>query len=345
MQEKKLEDTFKEYPSIENSKKLVKKFPKDDNVWIALEKVHGSNFSFICDGIQMVNARRNSPLNEFETFYGWQEIRDRYKDCVFQLFKEVKQIQKDTKSIVIFGEFFGGIYPHPSVQDNGKQPIQKGVYYSPNLEFMAFDLRVFPEEGSPFWMNYDVAMNLFEKCGLFYAKPLLTGTIQECFEFDIKINSTIPKLLNLPPLEKNIMEGIVIKSMNSSVTIPGKRPPTRAIFKYKNEKFTEINPKPRETLYEKQRNEQKESLENFYDEISRYINENRLDNLQSKIGPVNEDNLDTAGVLLFEDAFKDFYSDNEEMWNLLDEEKKLLFQKNSTSKVKYFLRTWLSEKK
>ena len=83
---------FQEYQSIDllakkNAKKIIPNATSD--VWIALEKVifqlkstvlrlakvHGSNFSFICDGKTIVCARRTATLDPSETFYGWQYIR------------------------------------------------------------------------------------------------------------------------------------------------------------------------------------------------------------------------------------------------------------------------------
>lgn len=45
---------FEEYHKIENSKfvdKLVSYKDGENREWVVLEKVHGANFSFYCDGI------------------------------------------------------------------------------------------------------------------------------------------------------------------------------------------------------------------------------------------------------------------------------------------------------
>lgn len=58
------------------------------------------------------------------------------KDAILNLAVEVKvkkktsnwsnakEQVKDSQVIYIFGELFGGIYPHPDVKDIGAQPIQ-----------------------------------------------------------------------------------------------------------------------------------------------------------------------------------------------------------------------------
>lgn len=79
-------------------KGIVNKFPEDvreTEMFVALEKVHGSNFSFYCDGKELHCARRNAMLSPQETFYGWQVARDKYKDGIFEIFKATKEINPD----------------------------------------------------------------------------------------------------------------------------------------------------------------------------------------------------------------------------------------------------------
>jgi hypothetical protein len=77
-----LKNLFKEYVSFDNAKKgVAKSFPVDaqNKKWIALEKVHGSNFCFLYNGTELVCCRRTGPLDPFETFYNFQEARDKVK--------------------------------------------------------------------------------------------------------------------------------------------------------------------------------------------------------------------------------------------------------------------------
>lgn len=242
----------------------------------------------------------------------------------------------------IFGELFGGVYPHAEVEDRGHQPIQKGVYYTPDIDFCAFDVQLVcgAAEGScrpSSWLNYRAAMALFAECGLFYARPLVEGTLAECFAFDIRINSTIPQLLGLPPLEQNQMEGIVIKAVET-VHFPVTKILPRAIFKKKNAKFAEVNPKC-ETTWEAKRRVKKEALDTIYEEIERYINVNRLHNLESKVGPVTRANASEAATALADDALQDLTKDYEEAWYLIEEHLREVVWKNVRSKAAQ----WLSE--
>lgn len=92
------------------------------------------------------------------------------------------------------------------------------------------------------WLNFDTCQRLFAEYGFFYAKPLIIGTLAECFAFSIERNSIIPEQLGLPPLGGNQIEGIVIKGTNNE-QIPDAQ--ERAIFKKKNRNFTEVNDRSR----------------------------------------------------------------------------------------------------
>jgi Rnl2 family RNA ligase len=246
--------------------------------------------------------------------------------------------------VCIYGELFGGVYPHPEVKDLGRQPIQKGVYYTPDIEFCAFDVQlvVRDQERKP-WLNYRTAMDLFSKCGIFHAQPLVEGTRDECLKMDIRINSTIPARLGLPPLEQNQMEGIVIKSVEPLFFPVKHKFPPRAIVKKKNAKFEEVNPKC-ETQWEAARRERKTAIETLLTEVERYINVNRLNNLESKIGPVTRANAKEAGVALAEDALKDLAKDYEKEWALMvDDGHQETVQKNVRSMVMKWLYAHLAE--
>jgi len=150
--------------------------------------------------------------------------------------------------VLVYGELFGGIYPHPKVPDIGNQPIQKGVYYTNGLEFYAFDIEIISTAGLRRWLNYDQCIKVFNQCELFHGKVLARGDLASVYGYKIQQNSTIPELLGMPPLAHNQMEGIVIKHVDN-VTLPGRT--DRVIFKKKNANFEEVNPPAPQTDYEK----------------------------------------------------------------------------------------------
>lgn len=122
---------------------------------------------------------------------------------MIEIFKIISDSSKlEFQTIQIFGEIIGGIYPKENVEDLGITPVQKGIYYCPWTDFYAFDICIISEKEKK-WFNYEEAMKIFEKTGMFYSKPLFEGTLDECIKYDIKFNTVIPKALNLPEIEKN----------------------------------------------------------------------------------------------------------------------------------------------
>lgn len=64
---------FKKYSSIENSyskefiERLVMEMPADSE-YVVQEKVHGTNSSFLCDGTDVIFAKRSAPIEPDEEF-------------------------------------------------------------------------------------------------------------------------------------------------------------------------------------------------------------------------------------------------------------------------------------
>lgn len=52
------------------------------------------------------------------------------------------------------------------------------------------------------YLDYDVAMDIFKEYEVVYLKPLFKGPINEALNYDLKFDSTIPKLMGLPELPK-----------------------------------------------------------------------------------------------------------------------------------------------
>lgn len=110
----------------------------------------------------------------------------------------------------IYGEYFGGNYPN---METKLKSVQKGVYYIPHHEFMAFDIRIFTDK-TTFWVD----VTDIPKClqGNLKSVPIYAqGTFDQMFALDTKIDSTIPELCGLPKVEKNIIEGFVIRPNKS----------------------------------------------------------------------------------------------------------------------------------
>lgn len=83
---------FRSYSHMENEYKILKsekiqEILSDDTIeFVALEKIHGTNFSFLTDGIQIQCCRRSDILKPDESFYNWQNILNNYKFKIIKLF-------------------------------------------------------------------------------------------------------------------------------------------------------------------------------------------------------------------------------------------------------------------
>jgi hypothetical protein len=69
------ETAFVGYPEIENHyNRETKKFIDEhttDELWVATEKIHGTNFCFIHDGKDLTCAKRTSLLAMTDKFFGF----------------------------------------------------------------------------------------------------------------------------------------------------------------------------------------------------------------------------------------------------------------------------------
>ena len=195
----------------------------------------------------------------------------------------------------MYGELFGGAYPHPEVAAvPGLQAVQKGVWYSHELCFLGFDLLLYPAEtgAAPIYADFGAARAACEGAGFMFAAPLYTGTLAGCLEFGERFDSTIPARLGLPAIPgANLAEGVVIKAVKTGGG-------QRAIFKVKIPEFSEAA--------EYQNNDWKASKggSSGYDaaqqlllcEMLALVTENRLNNVLSKHGRIHKG--DKAGCKL-----------------------------------------------
>ncbi|MGI5241737.1 RNA ligase family protein [Dactylosporangium sp. CA-139066] len=78
--------------------------------WIATEKIHGAQLVVAYDGHTLRVGKRRSWLRDDETFFGWQLLRG-------ALLRTARHALDHgaTPSVRLYGELYGGHYPHPSV--------------------------------------------------------------------------------------------------------------------------------------------------------------------------------------------------------------------------------------
>ena len=271
---------FKKYNSIENTyrEEILDKIKSHgfwNNEFVVQENVHGSNLSFLSiDGENFSSAKRTSSLEPDERFYNHQLLLESLLPSLRNIWRMLSiDFDGEIKQLNLFGEVCGGVFPHKEVKRNGQAiQVQKGVFYSPNNLFYAFDILI----NNEVYVDVDRVNSLFEKEGMTYAKTLFKGNIEQCLEHSNAFNSTIPRDLGLPELDENICEGVIIKPLKTSYFRNG----SRVILKNKNEKWSEKE-KTRRSI--KKEVALPEKIVLLKEVISTYVTENRLNNVISKL--------------------------------------------------------------
>lgn len=331
---------FKKFSSIENAYRIkevqsIQSRGLAGGDWIVQEKIHGTNLGFWYDGSGSIKvSRRSGFLNESEmsSYFNAHVILEKNKASVKHAFALLKEMQgmENLSHIVVFGEGFGGKYPNVKHTDEIEpKRIQKGVYYSPNNEFYAFDIRLhFSEDGKEWleFLNMDLFADVAEKANFIYAKSLFRGKFDEALEYNNEYNSKLPEMVSeltdvdLPTLDDNICEGNVIKPVEYKTF----NNIQRVILKSKNQKFSEKSknrkaPKPPVQLS----NEAQKMLEYAL----QYVNENRLRNVLSKHGEVNQKDFGRILGAFAKDAIEDYHKEYGEGFDALDKKERNMINK------------------
>jgi len=342
-------NTFSGYEKMpSNLKKLglnESEFSKLEKLkWVVTEKAHGANFSFIYENKKLKFAKRKSFLNWDDDFFAFQLVVNKIEGQIVELFEKLSEITKANKYI-IYGELLGGKYPHSEVNaDTNLQAIQTGVYYSPSVEFYAFDIAIEKTDAkSKYYLDYETSMKLFEESNIIYAKALFIGKFSDALEFNIRINSTIPKQLKLPNLNDNLIEGVVIKPFNhfdklstSHISTIDKK--LRPIIKLKNPEFEEEKKfhEAKKWNYIPNISSKSEELSFIVEDLRNYITKNRLESAISKIGQLDFNNpkriLEIESEFL-RDVLTDFNENNDNFLESLTKEDKLWIENRVKSEI------------
>lgn len=311
---------FKKYSSIDNvitrefMDRVVAEMPPNLE-WVVQEKVHGANVSFLCDGTDVKMAKRTSPLEEEDKFYDFQQLLETYKPKVLKLYEVLAERYPDVKSVSVFGELFGGRYPHPDVQAvRNAILIQKGVFYAPGHDFYGFDIYLHEAEGGRY-LPVDEVNALFEELGFFYAKTLMRGSLREALEYPNAFQSHIAKWLGLPPVDDNICEGVVIRPAVPMYLRNG----SRVLIKSKNARFAEKKGvKPRNKIFSEPV-PYSDELKALLPEMEAYVTENRLANVVSHIGEISlPKDFGRLMGMFSKDALDDFLKEHGAAYAALD---------------------------
>ena len=212
--------------------------------FVVQEKVCGAPAWMGCDG-QNVSFGWAVALTDDERrvevlSVGLAGLVERYRHRLFRLCAHVRQLFPDVRSVKVYGELFGGEYPHCLVaRCKERLPVREGVYYAPDYGFYAYDIGVEGRasgEGHrscgqecedavalPHFLSVAVCNRLFESLGIFHARTLFQGSFEECLHYPNAFPTRLPDWLDLPPLRNNWCEGTVIRPLAPLLTTAGER--------------------------------------------------------------------------------------------------------------------------
>ena len=196
------------YPSLLNERELALVVATDERKYLVTEKFHGSNFQFTVDMIDdrlVIEAfRRNGKIHENDTFYGWREIREKYRGVFETMYHLIGH------KFGIFGELIGGFYPGVKRNPSALR-VQNFIHYAPTNEFVVFDM--YDAGTNRFW-SFDAMYRMAKWAGMHVVEPLHRNmTLAEICEIDHE-NQTpgFPvNVLKLPEAKDNFIEGYVLR--------------------------------------------------------------------------------------------------------------------------------------
>lgn len=298
---------FEKYNIIENSyrQKIIDKIMIDKDLmgmtWYVNEKIHGANLQIFIEGtgseFKIRFAKRSGFIEANEKFYGLENNSDKFVNYGFRVAEFIAKHSNVGMEFqaVICGELYGGGYDHPDVENTNDPRVQKQVQYTNHNEFMAFDLIVNGEI-----QDVDVMARIFAECDIPNVPFVFKGSFSKCLEQQNDFESLVPEVHGHPPIPNNICEGVVIRPAKTSYFNNGKR----IILKNKNVKFSEKSRK-RESKVIIFSDEQNTAIEN----MSQYINENRLNNMLSHFGEVKQKDFGKIAGLFAQDVILEYLRD------------------------------------
>lgn len=326
---------FHSYPDIENAyrQSFVEKIFNaglGNKQWCITEKIHGANTQLKYDpaagGFRY--GKRSCFIADGDNFFHLPEqiepVKEKLK-AMFDYLKENKYI--GLLNITIYGEIFGGSYPAKGVEvDRNSSRVQREVLYHPSNQWKAFDIAIESKGFTPDLkeeITYRIFLGgeeFFTYCNMFDIPtvPLLkiAESLEEALEYPNDQQSVVYKDYDLPEIEGNIMEGVVLRPWKNDYFLGFER----AIIKNKNDKFKEKHRTPKEF---KQETPLSELTKKCIEEASQLVNEQRLHNVMSKIGE-NLTAKDIGRVMkaFNEDVIKDYIKDDEFSYHAIKDDPK-----------------------
>ncbi|EBK7479981.1 RNA ligase, Rnl2 family [Salmonella enterica] len=296
---------FKKYSSLENhyNSKFIEKLYTNGlttGVWVAREKIHGTNFSLIIERDNVTCAKRTGPILPAEDFYGYEIVLKKYDKAI----KGVQEVMGSISTSVpvtyqVFGEFAGG-------------GIQKGVDYG-EKDFYVFDIIINTESGDTYYMS-DYEMQDFCNTFGFKMAPMLgRGTFDSLIMIPNDLDSVLAAynttasedlveanncVFDANVIGDNTAEGYVLKPCFPKWLPNG----ARVAIKCKNSKFSE---KKKSDKPIKAKVELSEADNKLVGILACYVTLNRVNNVISKIGEIGPKDFGKVMGLTVQDILEE----------------------------------------
>jgi Rnl2 family RNA ligase len=277
---------FKKYDSIENSynRKWINSFAPEafNQEFLVTEKLHGVNFQFHYDGKELKVGKRTNYVEGGEKFYNYEIVLEKYSDSIKRMYDVVGEF-------ILYGELYGG-NSRGDIRSKYSQ-VQKGVFYTPEIEFLAFDL--FVVSTGEYLTGCQFVDFVPSYCDIV---PIIgVYKFADALELDTKFDSKIGGIAD------NISEGVVIRPWNFDYkNYHGER----LIIKKKNEEFKENCRAKKEVV-------QLDINSELMERVISYINRNRLESVLSKIGEVSIKEFGLVMKEFSKDIHDDFLKEND----------------------------------
>jgi Rnl2 family RNA ligase len=260
--------------------------------WVVTEKVHGSNFSVMCDAKGNVRCAKRTSLLKMEDapqFFNFDRLQRSLESSVRRCFELVTaRHAANAIAVSMVGELAGGEYVHPDVPlDLRGVKVQSGVQYAPDNFYYGFDIAYLTADLRWVFLDFDDAQSIFDEVGVFCSKPLFRGGVESALQFQPIIESTIPERLGLPKIPANFAEGVVARPVQD-IFVEGRR----VIAKLKHPTFSEFSKTPGDT-----------APDALLVHFSR--NENRLAAVLSKMSSAERADLEFVVQAIVADALSD----------------------------------------
>lgn len=182
-----------------------------DVIWVGNEKVHGSNFSFWTDGIDVKTAKRSGFLGKDSNFFNCCVVIEKYKQNVLKLHKLVGS----PGVIAVYGELFGGNYNNPNISNKNVKVVQRDMNYHPDIEFIVFDIRI----AQNYIQSYEELKSLVSQSGLKFVPEVVRGSWDVVRKYDVenghsRVYQLYDELKDHPPISTKKWEGLVLRPIH-----------------------------------------------------------------------------------------------------------------------------------